>query len=633
MYRYQNNAFRVVGLTSHASMKEIMQRVNEVKVKKSLGIDFSYDFDFVWMGDIDRSEQNVINALQRLENPVNRLKEEMFWFWVDNDTDEEAIDYLIKGDRQSAHVLWKTTTTADRPNKATISAYVNQMILSHSSVIGKELAFKYNGNKDSVENANFCAKCNLDIDKEYQFCIYCGSKLKSREKKTSDNTSLSDRHWTNWQFAFNRISLIANEGVFWNRIYEKAERINDPLLSTKKVDELRNNFFIDIVNPNFRFIAQSLFNKDYERTKKHASLLNGSSLSYEVLRRGFNETLTAQVALIKRHCANAKKEVSDFEKIHIKPIKVIVKIYTKLEENVNEPMKEGNIVDFNCISDFGLARDTLAGNVKNMALILNNLLIGDRTIVGEKREWGFKKAHEMIRKAHEYASSQYTKQKFAKDEEIIKSNMEMEQIESSYYEKSSSSQTSSSQPSSNQKSSKTTSSQQKRYTAPPKKSSKSSNWKQAAGWIIFIIVMIIFANLPDDSSKSKTTSKTTPTTYSSQKSYGPTAYQLKSQIEDLDAVIKQKEAELQELQERMAPKQEAIDALKNKITELENRYNSAWFGKDKIANEYNQAVDSHNTILEAYQKDYVRYQALYSSYEQEFNKRNSLVDQYNKKIR
>ena len=83
MYRYQNNAFRIIGLTSDVSIKEITQRVNEIKVKKSLDIDVSYEFDFSRMGQIDRSEQNVINALQRLENPITRLKEEIFWFWID----------------------------------------------------------------------------------------------------------------------------------------------------------------------------------------------------------------------------------------------------------------------------------------------------------------------------------------------------------------------------------------------------------------------------------------------------------------------------------------------------------------------------------------------------------------------
>ena len=73
MYRYENNAFRVLGITPSASMKDIMQRVNEVKVKESLGMQATYDYDFAWMGPVDRSAQGAISALQRLENPNSSL--------------------------------------------------------------------------------------------------------------------------------------------------------------------------------------------------------------------------------------------------------------------------------------------------------------------------------------------------------------------------------------------------------------------------------------------------------------------------------------------------------------------------------------------------------------------------------
>ena len=72
MLRYQNNVFRILGLKPNVSMQEIMQRVNEFKVKKSLDMDVVYEYDFPWMGPLDRSEQNVLNALQRLGNPVSR---------------------------------------------------------------------------------------------------------------------------------------------------------------------------------------------------------------------------------------------------------------------------------------------------------------------------------------------------------------------------------------------------------------------------------------------------------------------------------------------------------------------------------------------------------------------------------
>src|SRR3989338_4979467 len=131
---YQNNAFRVLGLLPSASMQEIISRVNEIRVKKSIGFDFEYDYDFPWMGYLDRSDENVINALQRLENPEERLKEEIFWFWIASEEDRKALKYLTQGKRKDAHGIWgciaydkdlqnlKTNLTANQPSEEAVSA-------------------------------------------------------------------------------------------------------------------------------------------------------------------------------------------------------------------------------------------------------------------------------------------------------------------------------------------------------------------------------------------------------------------------------------------------------------------------------------------------------------------------------
>src|SRR3989338_3830874 len=104
--RYRNNAFRVLGLMPDASMQKILGRANEIKVKKSLGIDVTFDYDFPWMGVLDRSDENVMHALQRLENPILKLKEEMFWFWINGDDDRQALTYLGQNKKQAAHDIW-----------------------------------------------------------------------------------------------------------------------------------------------------------------------------------------------------------------------------------------------------------------------------------------------------------------------------------------------------------------------------------------------------------------------------------------------------------------------------------------------------------------------------------------------
>lgn len=617
MYRYQNNAFRVVGLTSEATLKEITQRVNEIRVKKSLEIDVSYELDFNWMGEVDRSEQNVINALQRLENPISRLKEELFWFWIDEDADREALDCLRKGDRQSAHEIWKSVIASDIHEDEKVSALVNQMILSHSSVIGREADLRY---KEDIYTKGVCPKCSMQFGHEYRFCIECGNKLKEVRVENSStkkrNVSLSENHWTNWRFAINRISLIAENESFWERTKEKAEKINDPRLSTNRIQEIRDNFLSDIASPNFRFLSQSLVSKDYERTKQHAALLNGSSFAYEYLRKGFNEILASHITLIDRHCRNSAKEISDFDQAEQKAINTVVEIYSKLEKNVSGTVSEGNLIDFNCISDYGLARDKLAGSVKNMAIVLNNYLVADKAMPPKKREWGYQKAHEMVKRAIEYAGSQYTKQKFAKDEELVKSNLEVERVNRSYYEKAPS----------NQSNSSTTN------YRPASKPASGTNWKPIIGWVVFIGFIIIVGYLSDDSSNTSSTKSTT--SYSSNTSSSSTStYQLKTRIESLAATITDKESRLLSLEASVKSSQNRLQALESEISDLDNRIKKTWFGKDKLVDEYNQKVNRYNSMLASHNSLYSQYQALYNSYKQDISTHDALVESYNSKIR
>jgi len=287
MLRYQNNAFRILGLQPNVSMHEIMKRVNEIKVKISLGMEIVYEYDFPWMGKLDRNEHSVINALQRLENPISRLKEEIFWFWFETDCDTRAINYLIQNNREGAHNAWSALITEENPTKKSMSAFMNQIILAHSSVIGEENNVRY----------------------------------KDETKKTEEkNITLNERHWKNWKVVINRFTLLASNELFREMVKNKAERIDDPRLSTIKVDEICDNFLQDIVEPNFAFMSHALISKDYQRVKEHSSLLcedwipYDSSFPSEILKKGFNSVLSSQTDLLNRHAQNAAKDLNRVEK-------------------------------------------------------------------------------------------------------------------------------------------------------------------------------------------------------------------------------------------------------------------------------------------------------------------------------
>ncbi|MFC1708440.1 hypothetical protein ACFL2J_00070 [Candidatus Omnitrophota bacterium] len=396
-------------------MSEVLKRVNEIKVKKSLGMDVAYDFDFPWMGPIDRSEQNVLNALQRLENPLTRIKEELFWFWLDTETDKKAIDYLISGERQGAHNIWKEVIASNSEfNIRSISAFVNQTILAHSSVIGKEFILKYGDDLTQQSESLDCPKCKKTFSEDFKFCIYCGERLVI-EKKTVElkqrSTNLNDIHWKNWRFVISKLFLVYSSDGFWNLIDERIKKIDDPRTAKLEIRQLRDDFLKEVSNVNFTFISSALFAKDAERLKQHSNLINGTSMPYEILRDGFNKALSSRIELLNKLSKSASEKT-----VKTKDLNELLNICREFKNDISLLFNECNIVDINCVSDFAIARDNISEVLRNIAIKINNKFND------------YAKACPILNDAIQYASSTYLKQSLKKDEETLRSNLEGEKF-------------------------------------------------------------------------------------------------------------------------------------------------------------------------------------------------------------
>ena len=595
MHIYQNNAFRILGLQPNVSMTEIIQRVNEIKVKVSLGMDVTYDYDFPWMGPLDRREENVLNALQRLENPIMRLKEELFWFWFDTARDKKGINYLIGGNRQKAHSLWREIIVSDTPNKKSISAFVNQAILAHSSVIGKDIILKYKEVANEVSEPLWCPKCYVRFKERFKFCLHCGSEL-TPEKKTIKskvrNVNLTDAHWKNWRFALNRFSTINSLKLFWDIVAKKSKRINDPRLSESKLREICDNFLQDIAQANFSFISQALIFKDHERIKQHSNLLNGSSLSHEVLRQGFNKVLSSHVNSLNRYCKNATEDISKTKRKYNFIESDILEIYSKLKESVTDIIYEGNLIDINCVSDFALARDNIARVIRDISVELNNM----------HKQDNYSGAYELIEKAIEYATSPYIKQKLEKDKEIIKRNLDETNLYKDYYKKS-------------------------EYAT----STHSFNWKPILVWG-GIILLFIIGSLSENSSDYNTSpSKTTSYTYN--KSSTTSLSELKAKIDNLKRELETKTTRLSELDNDIDFKWKRLSALKNNVESLDREYGNRQYIPDWVRSDYDRQAAEYNRLGPIYNNLVNERQKLYNELVEKARIHDSLVEIYNKRIR
>jgi rhodanese-related sulfurtransferase len=77
-----DNAFRLLGLSCHATQKEIYASASGIRRALKLGVEPPPPpHHLAWLGSLERTENSVRDALSRLADPARRIHERFFWFF------------------------------------------------------------------------------------------------------------------------------------------------------------------------------------------------------------------------------------------------------------------------------------------------------------------------------------------------------------------------------------------------------------------------------------------------------------------------------------------------------------------------------------------------------------------------
>jgi rhodanese-related sulfurtransferase len=76
-----DNAFRLLGLSCHATQQEIYASAASLRRAIKLGVEPPSAHGLAWLGAYERTENNVRDALSRLADPAQRIYERLFWFF------------------------------------------------------------------------------------------------------------------------------------------------------------------------------------------------------------------------------------------------------------------------------------------------------------------------------------------------------------------------------------------------------------------------------------------------------------------------------------------------------------------------------------------------------------------------
>jgi hypothetical protein len=78
--RLRSNAFRALRVSTDATLSEIHKAAGSTRRVVALGLMLTSEADVPLLGEIPRTEADIRAAIGRLENPVQRLTDRLFWF-------------------------------------------------------------------------------------------------------------------------------------------------------------------------------------------------------------------------------------------------------------------------------------------------------------------------------------------------------------------------------------------------------------------------------------------------------------------------------------------------------------------------------------------------------------------------
>lgn len=238
---YAMNPFHLLGLSPFSNSKSVRRRREDLESAEAMGATgWKDEFKHLLGNTQVPSPEMVAAAFRRIEDPLQRLVDEFFWFWPIDDRDDEALDALQEGKKTVAEKLWKKEEKSSDIRRAVIAKH-NVAVYNHFYAIDCEWQFIENdmGETDSP-------------DDHAMMCKY-------------------------WDAALERWEDLADDEDFWDVVKERVAVINDKRLTTGFIRRMRDEFPVafDRINGDLAVEYAKLPGKHAE-TERHLRYMNES---------------------------------------------------------------------------------------------------------------------------------------------------------------------------------------------------------------------------------------------------------------------------------------------------------------------------------------------------------------------
>ena len=269
---FQKNAYSILGLDTTATQKEVNKRTKELVNLTKIEETPTYDTDLPFI-KIQRTEDNIQLALQRLTSPTKRIAEYFFWFDISDDEDSKAIDLLTRKEIRSAQAIWTDVASSEtargflaKRNLAILFSiltnngekqYLSRSLHAWDSIVSSD---KFWDSFTKIYQLNDELGTNDDSIKDFRDKV---SSILSDFYADISSEQRDNSYIAEFSKVFNIKSVKVEKNVLdpiFGVINEASEKLSnlkisdEKIISDKKLTELKN--LVIILRDNFRKLKE-----------------------------------------------------------------------------------------------------------------------------------------------------------------------------------------------------------------------------------------------------------------------------------------------------------------------------------------------------------------------------------------
>jgi hypothetical protein len=280
---YDKNAFYLLGLSVDTTSRTIRRRQEDlIDGLSEMGEKaWNSEFERYLLGGMKAPNvPDAKNLFDQLKDPEFYASEMFFWFWPQGERDDEAIEAIIRGERDSAVRAW--VADMGKSGSRGLIARHNIAVALHYYAI------------DGEKNLLSMAECNG---------VGGNKRTGSKESLGENVVGAVDRYWKS---AFEMWECLSDDDEFWGVFADKVKRQNDPRLDEEFIALFREKFPIcfDGINADF-MVAYAKMN-DIVSAKRHfgymVSTMSGDDDVEETMERAF-KPMTEKIKVLIKQCA------------------------------------------------------------------------------------------------------------------------------------------------------------------------------------------------------------------------------------------------------------------------------------------------------------------------------------------